>query len=89
MSTSITVRLPEFYAERLEQLAEEEHLSKTDLILEGLRGVFASRLDRKIIGLTDAQFAAAMDILTDTAPPEVLEKQKKLMNAPYPWESGK
>lgn len=38
-------------------------LTKTDLIVEDLGSVFASRLDRNVTYLTDAQFEAVMDIL--------------------------
>ena len=56
MSVAISIRLPEFTARRLEELAKTSQLSKTDLIVQGLEAIFASQLDRKITYLTDSQF---------------------------------
>ena len=44
MSVVITVQLPDFTAQRLEELAQDSGLSKTDLIIQGLELIFASRL---------------------------------------------
>lgn len=48
MSVQMTITLPAVMAERLETLATETGLSKDDLVLEGLRTLFAARLDRTV-----------------------------------------
>ncbi len=63
MSLAFKVRLSVFTTKRLDKLSKSSSLTKTDLIVEDLGSVFASRLDRNVTYLTDAQFEAVMDIL--------------------------
>lgn len=51
MSVVITVQLPDFTAQWLEELTQDSGLSKTDLIVQGLESIFASRLDQKFMYL--------------------------------------
>ncbi|HIU73363.1 MAG TPA: hypothetical protein IAC65_03795 [Candidatus Aphodousia faecipullorum] len=88
MSVAISVRLPEFTARRLEELAKTSQLSKTDLIVQGLESIFASQLDRKITYLTDSQFDEVLRYLDDSMHEEVKNRLSKTMNTPYPWNSG-
>lgn len=55
MSVVITVQLPDFTAQWLEELTQDSGLSKTDLIVQGLESIFASRLDQKFMYLGDKQ----------------------------------
>lgn len=85
MSVAISVRLPEFTARRLDELAKRSHLSKTDLIIQGVESILASQLDRKITYLSDKQFDEVLDFLNQPTPSDVQEKLAETMNAPYPW----
>lgn len=87
MSIAISVRLPEFTANRLDELSRECHLSKTDLIVQGLESIFASRLDRKTVYLSDKQFDEVLDFINSPTPPETQAKIDELLSTPYPWES--
>jgi len=87
MSVAMTLRLPEFYAERLEQMSKNDNRSKTDLMIEGLQMVIASRLDAKVTYLSDEAFDSLMDILDREPTEEELAKRQKLLSTPYPWES--
>ena len=87
MSVAISVRLPEFTARRLDELAKRSNLSKTDLIVQGLETVLASQLDRKITYLSDKQFDEVMDFLHQQTPADVKDKLVRTMNTPYPWKS--
>ncbi len=87
MSVAITVRLPEFTAKRLDDLAKSTNRSKTDLIIEGLESVFASRLDKNVTYLTDAQFDAVMKILDGPLSPEAIEGRQRLDQISYPWKN--
>ncbi len=84
MTIAISVRLPEFTAQRLEELARRTNLSKTDLIIQGLESIFATQLDRKITYLSDKQFEEVLDFLNRPASPDVEAKLDKTMNHPYP-----
>lgn len=86
MSIAMTIRIPEFMAERLSFLSESSNLSKTDLILEGLESVFNARLDKNVTYLTDHQFNAVLDLLEKPIPEDVQAKREKLLSQPYPWE---
>jgi uncharacterized protein (DUF1778 family) len=88
MSVAISVRLPEFTARRLDELAQASHLSKTDLIIQGLESILASQLDRKITYLSDKQFDEVLDFLNQPTPTDVQEKLAKTMNTPYPWSQN-
>lgn len=48
MSSTYTLRLNDFDSEMLNSIAKRTGRSKADLIMEGLRNVFASRLDQQI-----------------------------------------
>ena len=48
MSSTYTLRLNDFDSEMLNSIAKRTDRSKADLIMEGLRNVFASRLDQQI-----------------------------------------
>lgn len=85
MSVAVSIRLPEFKARRLDELARESHLSKTDLIIEGLESVLASQLDRKITYLTDSQFDEVLDFLNKPISQNVSERLEKTLKTPYPW----
>lgn len=85
MSVAISVRLPEFTARRLDELAKTSHLSKTDLIIQGVESILASQLDRKITYLSDKQFDEVLDFLNQPTPTDVQEKLAETMNMPYPW----
>jgi len=85
MSVAVSIRLPEFTARRLDELARESHLSKTDLIIEGLESVLASQLDRKITYLTDSQFDEVLDFLNKPISQNVSERLEKTLKTPYPW----
>lgn len=86
MSVAMTVRIPEFFAERLEELSKVSHLSKTDLVLEGLAGVFANRMDNKILRISDSEFEGVLDLLTNGLDAETQKKLNKTLETPYPWE---
>ena len=85
MSVAISVRLPEFTARRLEELAQTSHLSKTDLIIQGLESILASQLDRKVTYLSDKQFDEVLDLMSHPTPSDVQKKLAKTMNTPYTW----
>ena len=85
MSVALTVRLPEFTARRLDEVSKSSNLSKTDLILEGLESVFASRLDRSVTYLSDAQFEAVLDILDNPLSQEAAEGRERLESTTFPW----
>ena len=85
MSVAISVRLPEFTARRLDELARQSHLSKTDLIIQGLESVLASQLDCKLTYLSGKQFDEVLDFLNKPASPEASGRLAKTMDAPYPW----
>ena len=89
MSVAISIRLPEFTARRLEELAKESQLSKTDLIVQGLESIFASQLDRKITYLTDNQFDEVLNFLDQPNTDEVKVRLSATLNTPYPWNSKK
>ena len=76
MSVAISIRLPEFTAKRLDELAKTSHLSKTDLIIQGLEVILASQLDRKI------------NYLNDPTAKDVSNRLSKTMQTSYPWESN-
>ena len=48
MSSTYTLRLNDFDSEMLNSITKRTGRSKADLIMEGLRNVFASRLDQQI-----------------------------------------
>lgn len=85
MSVALIVRLPEFTARRLNEVSKSSNLSKTDLILEGLEYVFASRRDRSVTCLSDAQFETILDALDNPLSQEALEGRQRLESAPFPW----
>lgn len=85
MTVAISVRLPEFTAQRLEELAKRTNLSKTDLIIQGLESIFATQFDRKVAYLSDKQFEEVLDFLNRPAASDVEEKLDKTMNHAYPW----
>ena len=86
MSVAISIRLPEFTARRLEELAKTSQLSKTDLIVQGLEAIFASQLDRKITYLTDSQFDDVLNFLSEPTPKDINDRLSKTMAVPYLWE---
>ncbi|HIU84451.1 MAG TPA: ribbon-helix-helix protein, CopG family [Candidatus Aphodousia gallistercoris] len=88
MSVAISIRLPEFTAKRLDELAKTSHLSKTDLIIQGLEVILASQLDRKITYLTDRQFDDVLNYLNDPTAKDVSNRLSKTMQTSYPWESN-
>ena len=68
MSLAFKVRLSVFTTKRLDKLFKSSSLTKTDLIVEDLGSVFASRLDRNVTYLIDAQFESW--IFSTTTKPE-------------------
>lgn len=87
MSVAISIRLPEFTAKRLDELAKTSQLSKTDLIVQGLEAIFASQLDRKITYLTDSQFDNVLNYLNKPTAKDVSDRLSKTMKTSYPWEA--
>ena len=88
MSIAISIRLPEFTARRLEELAQRSQLSKTDLIVQGLESIFASELDRKIMYLNDRQFDEALDFLNKPTSKDITNRLNKTLQTPYPWKQN-
>ncbi len=87
MSHTITIRLNDFDAEMLSEIADRDGRSKNELIVEALRDVFASRLDDKIIWLSPKAFNSCLDIVTKPeTDKKILAKRKKLMNFKPVWE---
>ena len=86
MSVEITLDLPEFYAEPLEQIAQKEKRSKSDLMIEGLEMLMLSRMEANKIYLSDEAFDSFLDTLDREPTEEELAKRKKLLSTPYPWE---
>ena len=86
MSVQMTITLPAVMAERLETLATETRLTKDDLVLEGLRTLFAARLDRTVALVTEEQLAAVLNILDTPTPPDVTDRIRKTLTTPYAWE---
>lgn len=88
MSVAFSVRLPKFTAWRLDEPAQKSHLSKTDLIIQGLESILASELDRKITYLSDKQFDEVMNFLNQPTPTDVHSNLVKTMKTPYPWSKN-
>ena len=87
MGTTFTLRLGDFDAERLNAIALQDGRSKTDLITEGLRSVFASRLDSKILWLPRDEFDACMKVITEPEKDkEILARRQKLRTMKPVWE---
>ena len=85
-SVAMSLRLPEYYAQRLEFLAKEMGRSKTDLIIDGLKELFADRLDFAITYLTDEQYQCLLDILNNPIPSDVQAKMDETLNYKFQWK---
>lgn len=85
MSVVITVQLPDITAQRLEELAQDSGLSKTDLIVQGLESIFASRLDQKFMYLGDKQFDEVIDFSDKQSSDTAKHRLTKTMQTYYPW----
>ena len=83
MSVTISVRLPNFTARQLEELARRTHRSKDELIVEGLEHLFAEALEQKSATLRSEEFNALLDFIEKPMPPHEMQKLRKLMSKPY------
>lgn len=73
--------------ETLNTLAERTGRSKSDLIMEGLRNVFAARLDQQMIWVSKEDYDACLKAMSEPeTDPEVLAGRQRLMNAKIVWE---
>lgn len=81
MSQTIILELSEFDAALLSELSKREAKTPEELILEALHGLFASRLDDKIIPLSPDVFDACSKIIFEPEKDkEVLRKLCKIRN---------
>lgn len=85
MSVVITVQLPDFTAQWLEELTQDSGLSKTDLIVQGLESIFASRLDQKFMYLGDKQLDEVLDFSDTQSSITTKHRLTKTMQTYYPW----
>ncbi len=85
MSVVITAQLPDITAQRLEELAQDSGLSKTDLIVQGLESIFASRLDQKFMYLGDKQLDEVLDFSDTQSSNTTKHRLTKTMQTYYPW----
>ena len=79
MSQTIILELSEFDAALLSELSKREAKTPEELILEALHGLFASRLDDKIIPLSPDVFDACSKIIFE--PEKCLKKEVRLFLA--------
>ena len=87
MSATFTLRLGDFDANMLNSIAEQTGKSKTELITEGLRTVFSSRMDERLIWLSPEQFDECLKIITEPeTDPSVLARRKELKEVKPVWE---
>lgn len=87
MSSTYTLRLNDFDSEMLNSIAERTGRSKADLIMEGLRNVFASRLDQQIIWVSKEDYQACLKKMSEPEEdPEVLAGRERLMAVKPVWE---
>ncbi len=87
MSSTYTLRLNDFDTEMLNALAERTGRSKSDLIMEGLRNVFAARIDQQIIWVSKEDYDACLKVMSEPeADPEVLAGRQRLKDAKIVWE---
>ena len=88
-SVAMSLRLPQYYADRLDSLAKEMGRSKTDLIIDGLKELFADKLDSNISFLTEDQYQSLINILNNPTPTDVQERMNKTMNYSFPWKKNR
>ncbi len=85
---TLTVRLSDYDAGMLSALSETTGISKTDLVVEGLRYVFASKqIDSTVTYLSKQEFDDFLDAIerqeTDS---RVLRAREELENMKPVWE---
>ena len=85
-SVAMTLRLPKYYADRLDSLAKVKGCTKTDLVIDGLKEIFANKLDSNESLLTKDQYESLINILNNPTPTDNQEKMNKTMNYNFPWK---
>lgn len=88
MSQTIILELSDFDAALLSELSKREAKTPEDLILEALHGLFASRLEDKIIPLSPDVFDACCKIIYEPEKDkEVLARRQKLIDTKPVWDN--
>ena len=87
MGSKYTLRLNDFDSETLKALAERTGRSKSDLIREGLRNVFAARLDQPNIWASKEDYDACLKKMCEPeTDPEVLAGRERLKAVKPVWD---
>jgi Arc/MetJ-type ribon-helix-helix transcriptional regulator len=87
MGSKYTLRLNDFDSETLKALAERTGRSKSDLIREGLRNVFAARLDQPNIWASKEDYDACLKKMCEPeTDPEVFAGRERLKAVKPVWE---
>lgn len=87
MGSKYTLRLNDFDSETLNALAERTGRSKSDLIREGLRNVFAARLDLPIIWASKEDHDACLKKMCEPeTAPGVLAGRERLKAVQPVWD---
>lgn len=83
---TIRLQLSDFDAGRLAELARSEKRSRTSVLTEGLRSVFADR-GVNILRLSPDDFEACVKVITTPeSDPVVLNRRRKLRAVKPVWE---
>lgn len=86
-TAQLSARLSPFYMKQLDVLSKREGISKTDLLIEGIKEVLCARMDTHTHVLSEEEFNAVLDILDKPATDCVRKQLAKTMTTPYPWRN--